>query len=786
MVIGGEVQPYKYSEIPAEYFDRINKAFIDVMAKGTGTGIPFTFPLISIQIDDNFKYDNPMFLYFLDKMYYFNGAYFENFKTAPFSDEYYKSINPYLQARDPSVSRSLCPLDSKTPIVYYSEKLRRYITTSIKEIYDTYATQDRTVKVLQNGNEVNCKINKFERDEFYTVTLANGLSFTSTHDHLNKTSNGTKMTTELTEEDYLPIGRKPLNGGGMTYEDGLFVGAFLGNGSYYKGRSDNCNKRVVFSLSAIDNKEMLKELSDIARDKFGAYTAEYLQTSSISGKQSCINLSINSEYLVGLIKQFTKGDNALNKEIDLLACTQSLNFRKGLVDGLYRTDGGNNNRIYTSSKKLVESLTTLCATMGIPVNITEDNREGRLSTNPCYTVRLYMPDEIKTQYKGVYYLDDDYFWFKIKSIEKAHKGKSVAYCLEVVDEGVEPIFMMANGIITHNCRLQISLSTLKGLSSGGIFGSSVGNVGAIQVIDLNMNRLLIEYGHDIPLLKEKMTYYLNLIEDGHMAKRRWIESHKELYPTFFAFNDNLKNYFNVFGDIGYHEGLINIGYKDGINDPEGKKLAHELKQHMQEVVNSFIERDGVACGIEASPAENAGIKLARNDIKFAKSIDKEIFTQGKGKDVYLTAGCMTPFAEDNFTLQIENAAEFQGYYTSGSILHHFIESKIEPEILAKYIDNLFKKPINYITLTPTLSSCMACGQTIIATDGRDIKECPKCHSDDIATFSRVIGYSKMISRKGIKVKNGLYDGEYNFWSKPRRYDWNTRRRIKEGDMSDVQ
>lgn len=182
MVIGGEVQPYKYSEIPAEYFDRINKAFIDVMAKGTGTGIPFTFPLISIQIDDNFKYDNPMFLYFLDKMYYFNGAYFENFKTAPFSDEYYKKINPYLQARDPSVSRSLCPLDSKTPIVYYSEKLRRYITTSIKEIYDTYATQDRTVKVLQNGNEVNCKINKFERDEFYTVTLANGLSFTSTHD----------------------------------------------------------------------------------------------------------------------------------------------------------------------------------------------------------------------------------------------------------------------------------------------------------------------------------------------------------------------------------------------------------------------------------------------------------------------------------------------------------------------------------------------------------------------------------------------------------------------------
>lgn len=441
VVIGGEFQEYKYSEIPQEYFDRINKSFIDVMSKGTGTGIPFTFPLISIQIDDAFNFDNEMFLYFLDKMYSFNGAYFENFKTKPFENEYYKSLNPYIQARDPSVSRSLC------------------------------------------------------------------------------------------------------------------------------------------------------------------------------------------------------------------------------------------------------------------------------------------------------------------------------------------------------CRLQISLSTLKGLSSGGIFGSSVGNVGAIQVIDLNMNRLLVEYGHDIELLKEKMTYYLNLIEDGHMAKRNWIENHKDLYPTFFAFNENLKNYFNVFGDIGYHEGLINIGYKDGINDPEGKKLAHELKQHMRRIVDSFIERDHVACGVEASPAENAGIKLARNDVKFAKSIGKEIFTQGKGKEIYLTAGCLTPFSEDNFLLQIENAAEFQGYYTSGSILHHFVESKIEPSKLANYINKIFDKPINYITLSPTLSSCMTCGQTITAQDGKDISACPVCGSDDIATFSRVIGYTKMISRKGIKVNNGFYDGKYNFWSKARRHDWANRKRLKDEDVS---
>ena len=444
VIIGGQIQNYKYCDIPPEYYDRINKSFIDSMAQGTKMGIPFTFPLISIQIDDNFNFDNPMFLYLLDKMYNWGGCYFENFRTKPFEDAYYKALNPYLQARDPSVSRSLC------------------------------------------------------------------------------------------------------------------------------------------------------------------------------------------------------------------------------------------------------------------------------------------------------------------------------------------------------CRLHLSINTLKGLSSGGIFGSSVGNVGAVQVIDLNMNRILIEYGHDFELLKEKINYFLNIIEEGHMAKRRWIENNKDLYPTFFAYNSNLRNYFNVFGIVGMHEGLINIGYREGLNNEEGKKFAHKIMQYIREVVDSFVERDKVACGIEASPAENAGIKLARNDLKFAESIGKKIFVNGKGEEVYLTSGCMVPFSEDNYFNQVENAAEFQGYFTSGSILHNFLESKVDAHRLSAFISKLFEKPIIYTTLTPTITSCMSCKTMIVAIDGVTLNNCPRCGSDDIAVFSRVIGYIKMIARKNLEISSGgIYRGKYNFWSKPRRIDWATRRRLKDSDIDDT-
>lgn len=155
--------------------------------------------------------------------------------------------------------------------------------------------------------------------------------------------------------------------------------------------------------------------------------------------------------------------------------------------------------------------------------------------------------------------------------------------------------------------------------------------------------------------------------------------------------------------------------------------------------------------------------------------------QGTGEDVFLTSGCMLPFSENNFASQIENSAEFQGYATSGSILHHFIYEKVSPEILANHLKNLFKKPINYITFTPTMVTCMSCKTKYTEKNAPD--KCEICDSKDLAYFSRVIGYVKMISRNEISNKD-IFKGEYNFWSKARRIDWHERKRIKESDLID--
>ena len=108
IVWGGELLEERYSDIPPKYFNRINEIIINIMKKGAGKGVPFTFPLITVPITDDFDWDNKMFACLLENMYSWGGCYFENFQTKPFEDEYYKKLNPKIQPRDPSITRSLC------------------------------------------------------------------------------------------------------------------------------------------------------------------------------------------------------------------------------------------------------------------------------------------------------------------------------------------------------------------------------------------------------------------------------------------------------------------------------------------------------------------------------------------------------------------------------------------------------------------------------------------------------------------------------------------------------
>ncbi|WP_457569708.1 anaerobic ribonucleoside-triphosphate reductase [Desulfurobacterium sp.] len=109
VIYAGELLSYTYGEIPSEYFDRINEAFIRAMKRGDADSNPFTFPLITVNVTDDFDKDNPAWKLLLKESEYFGGFYVQNYKTAPFvKDSIYKKKNPYIKPFDEGMIYSNC------------------------------------------------------------------------------------------------------------------------------------------------------------------------------------------------------------------------------------------------------------------------------------------------------------------------------------------------------------------------------------------------------------------------------------------------------------------------------------------------------------------------------------------------------------------------------------------------------------------------------------------------------------------------------------------------------
>jgi len=103
-----EILNKKYWDIQQKYLDISNRAFIDTMKKWDATWKPFTFPLITVNIYDDFDWENKVFVYLLEEMDKWWGCYFENYQTKPFTNSKFKWLNPYIEPRDASSQRSFC------------------------------------------------------------------------------------------------------------------------------------------------------------------------------------------------------------------------------------------------------------------------------------------------------------------------------------------------------------------------------------------------------------------------------------------------------------------------------------------------------------------------------------------------------------------------------------------------------------------------------------------------------------------------------------------------------
>lgn len=718
VIIGGTLADFTYRECQKE-MDMMNRAFYEVMLEGDANGKLFAYPIPTFNIHERFDWDNPNNDLLWEMAGKYGLPYFANF------------VNSDMDIGD---VRSMCPLHGSTKIIYYSDALQKYCISPIKEVYRNMERDGRSaIKMIANGKEIECRLNKFDIPADYEIELVNGAKIITTANHLNKVYGKDYIETQnLTKDDYLPYSLKPFEKRkSMSYEEGKLVGMFLGDGSYSDSRT------VVFSLNEEKKKHLIEFLEEYAVNKLGAVISKTCLVSDISGKQSCINVHVKSKLVVGLIKEFVNGDSAITKGISGKAYLQSIEFRKGILAGLYETDGGNSNRIYTSSEQLRDDITTLCATLGIATNVTVDVRDGRLSEFPCYTVRYYQPKDGNQTYKDVYIKDDEYLWVKIKEIHRNPRlSGSCSYCAEVVDEKEEPVFMLANGILTHNCRLRLDLRELR-KKNGGLFGAGDAT-GSIGVVTMNLPRIAYENRGDKDGFFVALRHYLDLAKESLEIKRAWLQENildTHAIPAFMEYVGSVDNYFSVIGEVGANEMCENLMGKN-ILDEEAHAFVHEVHEFILDALKDYQEETGHLYAFEATPAESTCYRLALKD----KMTYADIITQGNGGDPYYTNSCHIPvkLIEDIDTT-FKHQEDLQTQFNSGTVIHIYLEGAISGAQAKSIIYNVFHNyRVPYVSLSPISRYCDEHGYI-----KENVDNCPIC-GERLKKYQRITGYLRCV------------------------------------------
>ena len=691
----------------------IDRAFYEVLTEGDAVGNPFTFPIPTVNITEDFDWDGPNTDVLFENTAKVGSSYFQNFIGSQFKRDSNGNLVPNEEAYKPGHVRSMCPMTPDTELLVRSSKGVTKLT--IGELVKYLETRDTVYEVWTNDGWSKAKPVRTPATKVYEVTLSNGSTVKLGADHLQPVMGGTTLhADQLRVGMFLPFNATTITTSDIGSKDlGFVVGAYLGNGS-------KDNRGINYSLCA-GEKDDFTEL--VIRGFFT--NLGYRVTTTIDNKLRVVRVGGNS---FDIIKRFVDGSNALDKGMNKKVFNMSINFREGLLDGIIATDGAiDKNRISTSSRRMVDDLITLFSTLGHKALLSyTDARDTRLGTNPNYIVSY--PN--RSSYGDLFKEDDDYHYFSITSIKEVpYQGDSL-YCIEVANE--DHLFTLANGLVTHNCRLQLDLRELL-KRGGGLFGSAE-MTGSIGVVTINMARLGYLYKGDLPALYKRLDELMEMAKSTLEKKRVFVQEmyDRGLYPYTKRYLPHFRNHFSTIGVNGINEMIRNFSNDTiDITTSAGESFAIEILEHIRSRMVEFQEETGNLYNLEATPAEGTTYRFAKED----KKRYPDIIQAGFGENIYYTNSSQIPAGHTQDAFEALNLQDnLQCKYTGGTVLHLYMNERLKSadtcKALVKSVISNYKLP--YITITPVFSVCPKHGYL-----NGEHEFCPKCDAEIIEKHTKL-------------------------------------------------
>jgi anaerobic ribonucleoside-triphosphate reductase len=287
-----------------------------------------------------------------------------------------------------------------------------------------------------------------------------------------------------------------------------------------------------------------------------------------------------------------------------------------------------------------------------------------------------------------------------------------------------------NMIRSMCCRLQIDLTEL--LKRGnGLFGSAE-QTGSLGVVTVNCARLGYLHKGDAEGLFRRLDELLDLGRNSLEIKRKVIQRLMDdgLFPYTKRYLGTLRNHFSTLGINGVNEMIRN--FTDDAHDITtewGHAFALRFLDHIRARIMAFQGETGHMYNLEATPAEGATYRFAREDRKRFP----DILQAGTPDAPYYTNSSQLPvgFTDDPFEA-LARQDDLQRKYTGGTVLHLYMTERISSaaackKLVRRALEN-FRLP--YVTITPTFSICPKHGYL-----AGEFAFCPTC-DDEILTRKR--------------------------------------------------
>ncbi len=290
---------------------------------------------------------------------------------------------------------------------------------------------------------------------------------------------------------------------------------------------------------------------------------------------------------------------------------------------------------------------------------------------------------------------------------------------------------------------------------------------ALQNVTINLPRIAYKTGGNDSALFMEVNRTLELVAKAHVQKREFIQELFDLGAEgplgMLTQNIDGEPYLKM-NKLTYLAGII--GLNEMVQVHKGQQL-HESDEAlrfglkvmaaMNLKCRELSERYGINLVLEESPAESAGYRLAKMDMKYwpeqTSAVVKGDLTGGNF--YYTNSIHIAVDADVDYIERVEKQSRFHPLIEAGAIVHVWLgESEPDPGAIKSFVEKTFRQTqCSQICFSPEFTVCESCQRTSRGL----LTQCPLCGSMEVYGVTRVVGYfSKVQSWNKSKVGE-LYD-----------------------------